>query len=82
MWHSTDGGATWAPKSDDQPSLAIGSLALAGCGANGCLSIYAGTGENAIRRDTYYGKGLLVGSVDPDIALETVAQIGDIDDLA
>ena len=68
VWHSTDGGTTWAPKSDDQPSLAIGSLALAGCGANGCLSIYAGTGENAIRRDTFYGKGLLVGSVDgPDV---------------
>ena len=68
VWHSTDGGSTWAPKSDDQPSLAIGSLALAGCGANGCTSIYAGTGENAIRRDTFYGKGLLVGSVDgPDV---------------
>ncbi|HMF10170.1 MAG TPA: hypothetical protein VKJ00_13600, partial [Thermoanaerobaculia bacterium] len=30
----------------------------------GCLTIYAGSGENAIRRDTYYGAGLLVGSVD------------------
>src|SRR3989442_8820004 len=68
VWHSTDGGSTWAPKSDDQPSLAIGSLALAGCGVNGCTSIYAGTGENAIRRDTFYGKGLLVGSRDrPDV---------------
>src|SRR5262249_33565077 len=27
----------------------------------GCATIYAGTGENSIRRDTYYGMGLLVG---------------------
>src|SRR5205823_4062722 len=27
----------------------------------GCATIYVGTGENSIRRDTYYGMGLLVG---------------------
>src|SRR5262245_41976136 len=31
VWHSTDGGVTWRPMSDDQESLAIGSLALQGC---------------------------------------------------
>jgi hypothetical protein len=35
--------------------------ALDGCSANGCAVIYAGTSENAIRRDTYYGMGLLIG---------------------
>jgi hypothetical protein len=62
VWHSTDGGATWAPMSDDQESLAIGAIALAGCNATFCSGVYAGTGENAIRRDTYYGAGLLIGT--------------------
>jgi uncharacterized repeat protein (TIGR01451 family) len=68
VWHSTDGGGHWAPMSDDQASLAIGSLALAGCSVSGCSTVYAGTGENAIRRDTYYGAGLLVGTVASKIA--------------
>jgi hypothetical protein len=64
VWHSTNGGGLWFPMSDDQASLAIGSLALAGCSAAGCTQVYAGTGENAIRRDTYYGAGLLIGTTD------------------
>src|SRR5450631_1365561 len=62
VWHSTNGGVNWLPMSDNEASLAIGSIALDGCGANGCSVIYAGTGENGIRRDTYYGMGLLIGS--------------------
>jgi hypothetical protein len=61
LWRSTDGATTWQPMTDDQASLAIGSIALADCTSGGCDSVYAGTGENAIRRDTYYGRGLLVG---------------------
>jgi photosystem II stability/assembly factor-like uncharacterized protein len=64
VWHSPDAGLSWLPMSDDQPSLAIGSIALAGCSASHCSAVYAGTGENAIRRDTYYGAGLLVGTFD------------------
>ena len=64
VWHSTNGGSLWTPMSDDQLSLAIGSIALAGCSASHCTAVYAGTGENAIRRDTYYGAGLLVGAYD------------------
>jgi uncharacterized repeat protein (TIGR01451 family) len=62
VWHSSDGGGSWSPMADDQPSLAIGSIALGGCDSSHCAWIYVGTGENAIRRDTYYGAGLLVGS--------------------
>lgn len=51
----------FVPISDDQPSLAIGAIALDNCSATGCATIYAGSGENSIRRDTYYGMGLLVG---------------------
>src|SRR5262245_13158158 len=68
VWHSSDSGGSWSPMADDQASLAIGSIALAGCSAGGgstpprCDTTYVGTGENAIRRDTYYGAGLLIGS--------------------
>jgi hypothetical protein len=61
VWHTTDGGAHWLPMSDDQASLAVGAITLDGCASTGCATIYAGTGENAIRRDTYYGMGLLIG---------------------
>ncbi len=47
--------------SDTETFMAIGALALDGCTALGCTTVYAGTGENAIRRDTYYGGGLMIG---------------------
>jgi uncharacterized repeat protein (TIGR01451 family) len=61
VWHIS--GGKWFPMSDDRESLAIGSIALTGCTSTGCARIYAGTGENAIRRDTYYGAGLLEGNI-------------------
>jgi len=61
VWHSVNGGVNWLPMSDNEASLSIGALALDGCNVNACATIYAGTGENSIRRDTYYGMGLLVG---------------------
>ncbi len=62
VWHSLDSGANWEPESDREDALAIGAITLDGCNAAGCAVIYAGTGENAIRRDTYYGAGLLIGA--------------------
>jgi len=61
LWHSSNGGVNWLPMSDNEASLSIGAIALDGCSANGCATIYVGTGENSIRRDTYYGMGLLIG---------------------
>jgi photosystem II stability/assembly factor-like uncharacterized protein len=61
IWHSTNGGTNWLPITDDQASLAVGAIALDGCNADACATVYVGTGENSIRRDTYYGMGLLVG---------------------
>jgi hypothetical protein len=63
VWRSLDGGHTWRPRSDQVESLAIGALLLDGCTPSGCATVYAGTGENAIRRDTYRGAGLLIGTL-------------------
>ncbi|HET7433556.1 MAG TPA: hypothetical protein VFN10_02465 [Thermoanaerobaculia bacterium] len=61
VWHTRNAGVTWEPESDFTAALAVGSIALDGCTATDCANIYVGTGENAIRRDTLYGAGLLVG---------------------
>jgi hypothetical protein len=74
VWHSTSAGQPvkdskgqlaadpgWTPVTDDQPSLAIGSITLANCSASRCNLILIGTGEASIRRQTYYGAGLIVG---------------------
>jgi photosystem II stability/assembly factor-like uncharacterized protein len=62
VWHTRDAGQNWEPMSDREDGLAVGAVALDGCTASGCARIFAGTGENAIRRDTYYGHGLLIGT--------------------
>jgi len=56
LWKTTNGGASWLPLTDGQPSLAIGALALAPSNPN---IIYAGTGEPSPGLDNYYGMGLL-----------------------
>jgi hypothetical protein len=57
VWKSTDYGATWAPLSDYQRSLAIGALAI---DPNNRLHLLAGTGEyNDGYVGTYYGNGVL-----------------------
>jgi len=63
VWQTTDGGVHWRPRSDDLDSLAVGALLLDGCAHDGCATVYLGTGENAIRRDTYRGAGLYIGHV-------------------
>src|SRR4029077_2012412 len=62
VWQTTDGGQHWRPRSDQEESLAIGALLLDNCSATDCATIYAATGENGIRRDTYRGAGLLIGT--------------------
>lgn len=50
----------WFPHNDGFQSLSIGAVVLdpASCSPTGCLSAYVGTGENSLRRDTYYGDGV------------------------
>src|SRR3989442_3778236 len=64
VWHSVDAGLTWSPIGDNMPAMAIGAITLdpADCSVKGCSRIYVGTGENSLRRDTYYGRGLMIGT--------------------
>lgn len=56
VWKTTDGGKNWNPVSDQEVSLAIGSLAI---DPSNPLIIYAGTGEQDFSVDSYYGAGIL-----------------------
>jgi photosystem II stability/assembly factor-like uncharacterized protein len=53
---STNGGTNWTTKTDNQPSLSIGSLAMDPANSN---IIYCGTGEANTSTDSYAGFGLL-----------------------
>jgi photosystem II stability/assembly factor-like uncharacterized protein len=56
-WRSIDAGNTWKPVGDQNPSLAMGSIAFAPSSPS---TVYAGTGEQAaIGFDIYYGAGVL-----------------------
>jgi hypothetical protein len=56
VWKTTDGGAHWTALTDNQPSLAVGSIAI---DPNNHNTIYVGTGENNFNTDAYYGVGIL-----------------------
>lgn len=56
VWRSVDNGTHWTPLMDDQPSLAVGAIAIDPTNPN---VIYVGTGEGNRAGDTYYGQGLL-----------------------
>ena len=62
VWESRDGGRTWAARTDDQPSLAIGALAFDPSNTN---RVYAGTGEGdgaRSRNQNVRAAGLLVST--------------------
>ena len=59
MWTSDDNGATWTPRSDHEPSLAIGAL---GDDASNTDHLIAGTGEGNQSGDSYPGFGVLSSS--------------------
>lgn len=58
VWRSTDAGTTWSARTDDQPSLAIGALAI---NPMNPAHIFAGTGEYTYGTTygNYFGQGLL-----------------------
>ena len=60
VWHGSVSPFTgWQPMTDGAPSLAVGDLELDSCTLERCATVWVGTGENSIRRDTQYGKGVL-----------------------
>ncbi|NDD28616.1 MAG: exo-alpha-sialidase [Proteobacteria bacterium] len=56
VWKTTDGGNTWTPLTDNQPTLATGALAL-DPNDNTNSTLYVGTGES--NSNGFYGAGLL-----------------------
>jgi photosystem II stability/assembly factor-like uncharacterized protein len=56
VWKSTDGGFNWKPLTDNEISLAMGSIAI---DPTNTSIIYAGTGEATYSGVSYYGRGLL-----------------------
>lgn len=56
VWKSTDGGNSWNPLTDNEVSLASGSIAIDPANSN---IIYYGTGEATYSAASYYGRGLL-----------------------
>ncbi len=55
VWKTTDGGLTWKPIFDDQPTSSIGALAVAPSDPN---VIYVGSGEANIRGNVQPGNGI------------------------
>jgi uncharacterized protein (TIGR03437 family) len=56
VWKTTNGGTTWAPLTDTQPSSAIGALAIDRSKPD---TVYAGTGEKTSYSSVYDGAGIL-----------------------
>ncbi|NOZ26610.1 MAG: hypothetical protein GXP39_00970 [Chloroflexi bacterium] len=56
VWKTTDGGDSWVPLTDDQPTLAVGTITLDPSNPD---TIYVGTGEPTPGLDNYYGMGIL-----------------------
>lgn len=56
VWKTTNGGQTWAPKTDFEISLSSGALAIDPTNTN---IIYYGTGEATYSGVSYFGRGLL-----------------------
>ncbi|MGH7271674.1 MAG: hypothetical protein ACREJ3_14680, partial [Polyangiaceae bacterium] len=55
-------------------ALSIGALAVDGCSASGsCTRVWIGTGEDAVRRDTYYGAGLFLQTPTPPPPIPQIA---------
>ncbi|MEA2599286.1 MAG: hypothetical protein QOF89_278 [Acidobacteriota bacterium] len=78
VWHGTVfPNNFWDPMTDDAPSLAVGAIALDSCSLNLCATVWVGTGENSIRRDTQYGQGILKGIYNSSTKLYDWTQLGD-----
>lgn len=55
VWKTTNGGTTWTPLFDGEPTLSIGSIAIDPSNSN---TIYVGTGESNYSGDAVDGMGI------------------------
>src|SRR5438445_141959 len=55
VWKSVDGGTTFKPVFDKQPSLSIGSIAI---DPQNAKTVWVGTGESWVRNSVSYGDGI------------------------
>lgn len=76
VWETRDGGNSWSPRTDDQPTLSIGALAF---DPSDPSTVYAGTGEGNSEY-LYLGQGILVsrdgGATWTVIADDVFADVG------
>ncbi len=56
IWTYDEATGTWIPRTDDQSTLSIGSIAIA---PSDDAIVYAGTGEGNLSGDSYFGNGFL-----------------------
>ncbi|MEW6731420.1 MAG: IPT/TIG domain-containing protein [Acidobacteriota bacterium] len=56
VWKTTDGGSSWTPLTDDQATLAVGSMVMDPTNSS---ILYVGTGEGNGALDSYFGAGVL-----------------------
>ena len=56
IWTYDEATGVWVPRTDDQSTLSIGSIAIAPSNDN---IVYAGTGEGNLSGDSYFGNGFL-----------------------
>ena len=56
VWKTIDAGQSWMPLTDNQPTLAMGSIAVSKSDPN---VVYAGTGDPNFSGDAQYGRGIL-----------------------
>ena len=59
VWRSTDGGTTWTPLTDAQPTLAIGAIAVKFGATAAADTIYVGTGEGNHCQDCLPSQGII-----------------------
>lgn len=79
VWKSTDGGLSWKPIFDDQPTSSVGSIAVAPSDPN---VVYVGTGEANVRGNVSPGAGLFVSTDAGKTWKHVWKQVGQIGALA
>ena len=80
VWHSSNISEVdylWESMTHLASSMSIGAILLEDCTAERCNTVWIGTGENNIRRDTYYGMGLMKLVWDSDSNCYSLIAVGD-----